>query len=303
MRAGLLALSFASLAICFGAGSANARSLRIDFTINLCDLATEVGPVSDSVSRPLYIVGGPADPAPPPACPQTSPGWVPFNINYYGTSYNGVHVGENGIIVPTNLPSPLQNPATLPTGTAPAVGTDLFDLTTPAIAPLFADLPDPVISYGFGFRGVGESFFLTYRFGRDPVTDRENAFQVEFNRVGSNGDFDLVFYYDDLFLPLTAQAGFTDGEGGGYLFPGSGVPGAFVGQDAPINPADFFCQATSLVCNSFGVPPPLPGEGGIYRFAFRNGVPVNLQPVPAPGAALLLALASLTLGTFRWRRR
>jgi hypothetical protein len=190
---------------------------------------------------------------------------LPFSINFFGTTYNGAYVNNNGNVT---FEGPL---ATFtPFG---LVGTE-----TVIIAPFFADVDtrgpgSGVVRYGATNFGGRTTFCVNwvnvgYYNSRD---DKLNSFQlllIDRSDVGP-GDFDVIFNYDQVQWETGGASGGTDGLGGssaraGYSngsttsleLPGSAVNGAFLDT-----------SPSGLARNSRGS-----FVTGRYIFEVRNGV-------------------------------
>ena len=174
---------------------------------------------------------------------------IPFEINFYGKTYQSVWVNNNGNIT---LDGPLSTYT--PFG---LVGTDAA-----IIAPFFADVDTRggggTVSYGWGetlyqsHRAFCASWLnVGYYAGH---TDKRNSFQlliVEREDSGA-GAFDIVFNYDSIQWEAgdasggigglggsPARAGFSNGSGienASFEVPGSGQAGAFLdGSPSSLN--------------------------------------------------------------------
>ncbi|NWG70855.1 MAG: hypothetical protein HXY23_04480 [Parvularculaceae bacterium] len=279
------------------AAPAHAGQKIIDQTIDICSVETFYGPIGTNGATEVDIgifnadtgvnnFGTTCD-----ALTDPTTTFSPFSINFFGQTYDKIFVNENGIL---SFGAPVtQDPS-----------TSLFALNVPAIAPFFSNgvLPSPgVLEFGWG--GL-DQFWLTW-FGLEEegsATGDRNSFQIAIINKGG-GDFDLLFNYD--FIEWDpGQAGFTDGAGNGYLFPGSGDAGALLGDESPFGA--FPCTANSLACNFFNLGPfatDLNGDPrvGLYRFEFRNGAPLATPGpvVPLPAAFWLFLAGPALLGAGR----
>ncbi|MHA7872728.1 MAG: VPLPA-CTERM sorting domain-containing protein, partial [Hyphococcus sp.] len=160
---------------------------------------------------------------------------------------------------------------------------------------------DPSVRVGFELGGPG-AMWLSWRVGEEGGDDSLNRFQLSFQQVGTEGDFDLIMNYIGVDWD-PGQVGFTDGAGSGFVFDGSGTAGGLLGDDNDNMP---MCGPTSIACNMGfgGVNPSEPLAPGFYVFQFRNGVPINvdLQAVPLPAAVWLFLAGLAGLGHSARRR-
>lgn len=267
----------AAALISFGlATAANARGTVLDGSIDICSVevfygdipsngAVEVALGTFNADDGINQFGTTCD-----ALTHPNTTFNPFSVNIGGTLYDKMFVHENGILT---FGAPI----------AADPSTPLFTLAVPAIAPFFANGLLPANgSLEFGWSGA-DTYWLTW-FGLEEeggVAGVRNRFQVAIKSLGG-GDFDLIFNYD-LIEWDPGQAGFTDGAGGGFLFPGAGIAGGYLGDDNPLTPLD--CSPTSLACNLFNDgtgPGSIDFENnlrtGYYKYEFRNGI---LTPIPA----------------------
>jgi len=217
---------------------------------------------------------------------------IGFTIDFYGTSRDQLYVNNNG-----NVTFDTALDAYTPFG--------ITNDTTPMLAPFFADVDTRagnLVSYGTGTIGGRNVFGVNwievgyYSYN----TDKLNSFQLiitDRSDLGA-GNFDFEFNYDmiswetgdasqgvDGFGGSSAHAGWTNGNGTFYEFPGSGVTMSFLdnGPNA--------LTSGSRLSNT-------PGQ---YIFEVRNG---QVQPptsnVPEPTT---LAILGLGLGCIGFMRR
>jgi hypothetical protein len=218
-----------------------------------------------------------------------------FDANFYGTTYTGLYVNNNGNVT-FNGGYYNYTPWGLTSAGIP-----------PMIAPFFADVDTRagnVMTYGtgtygghnaFGVNWINVGYFYEH-------TDKLNTFQlvlIDRSDVAA-GDFDIMFNYNQIQWETgdasdgsgglggySAHVGYSNGSGVAgtyYEFPGSGVNGAFLdgGPDALIS-------GTNV------------GLAGRYLFEVRSGV-VNV--VPLPPTVLLMDSGLLGLaGLGAWRKR
>lgn len=262
-----------------------ARGIIIDGTIDICGVqefygtldpvteSTEVNIGAFNADEGLGEFGTVCEALTHPATT-----FNPFSINFFGTMYDSFHFNENGILT---FGAPLDQP----------IGTSLFDLDVPAIAPFFADGFLPFISqpqFGWASDFVEDQLWLTWSaFDEEGGDGDRNRFQLSIVDQGG-GDFDLIFNYDTIAWDTLAQAGFTDGNGGGFVFDGALTDGAYLGDDNPFTD-DLVCGPLSLACNMLN-----DGTGlgafdfdndelrtGYYKIEFRDGVPINVDLIPS----------------------
>lgn len=225
---------------------------------------------------------------------------LPFSINFFGTTYSGTYVNNNGNLTFTGQ-----------------LGTytpfNLYTTGTPIIAPFFGDVDtrgagsaltkygdgtfDGHTAFGATWDGVGVGYYASH-------DDKLNKFQtllVDRSDTGV-GNFDIYFNYDQIQWETgdasdgtgglggsSARAGYSSGvAANSYEIPGSAVNGAFLDSNL----------ATGLIHGGNT------GVAGRYVFLVRNGT-VEVPPiagVPESGStSALLGIALLVLVGLRRR--
>jgi hypothetical protein len=171
-----------------------------------------------------------------------------FSANFFGTTYTGLYVNNNGNV-------------TFDTGLSTYTPFGLTsNIGTPIIAPFFADVDTRAgnaVTYGTGtyegHNAFGVNWIDVGYYGEH--TDKLNSFQlilIDRSDIAS-GDFDIMFNYDQIQWETgdasdgsgglggsSAHVGYSNGSGDSgtyYEFNGSGVNGALLdgGSDALIS--------------------------------------------------------------------
>jgi hypothetical protein len=211
-------------------------------------------------------------------------------LNFFGTSYTGLYLNNNGNVTFTNP---------LSTFTPPALSGSTAN---PIIAPFFADVDTRggAVSATPGGNStgsnlvywdldtVGNIFTATW----DDVgyfnseTNLLNSFQLALIDQGS-GNFDIEFRYEDLNWTTGNSSGGSNGLGGTVARSGfsSGNGSDFNELNASGNQAAMLgLTGTSNV-----------GVAGLYRFEVRNGQIAPPTDVPEPTTLAILGLGLLGL--------
>lgn len=217
----------------------------------------------------------------------------PFALNFFGTTYDGFYVNNNGNIT-FNSPQSTFTPTGL--------GADY--LGQPIIAPFFADIDtrgtgSGLVSYGTGTYAGRQAIGVTYPdvgyFSGH--TDKTNSLQLILTDRSdiASGDFDIYFNYDRIQFETGDASGGSNGLGGtsaaaGYS-SGTGDPGTYYQLTGSLtNGALIDGGPNSLVTGSND------GTAGQDLFSVRAGTVIAPSPVPLPGALPLLGMALAGLG-------
>ncbi|WP_174285504.1 nidogen-like domain-containing protein [Sphingomonas bacterium] len=215
---------------------------------------------------------------------------LPFAINFYGQTYSGVYVNNNG-----NLTFNSANSTYTPGGLGSGYSGQ------PIIAPFYADVDtnnvgSGVAAYGNGIYNGHQAFGATWDgVGYFSSADKLNTFQallVDRSDVGLN-DFDIIFKYGNINWETGDASGGNDGLGG---------TSAAVGFNAGIGDANgTYYQAPGSLQNGAlidGGPDALNGEQ--LGFQVRAGLPVAIPPVaaaaPEPGTWAMMILGFGVVG-------
>ncbi|RME15806.1 MAG: hypothetical protein D6801_06670, partial [Alphaproteobacteria bacterium] len=177
-------------------------------------------------------------------------------LNFFGANYSGtqVYVNTNGSISFTQGISQF-TPDSITAGTTPMIAPFWADVDTRAGAPIRVNVDPTADVVTITWQNVG--YF-------NQNTDKLNSFQLQLFDRG-NGDFDIVFRYEDINWTTgdasggsgglggtPAHAGFSAGNGADYFeLPQSGNEGAILALD-------------STAGNT--------GTTGLWVFEVRNGV-------------------------------
>lgn len=207
---------------------------------------------------------------------------LPFVLNFFGASYNGVYVNNNGNVtfgapLSTYTPYPLSN------------------LGPPIIAPFFADVDTRAgnnVAFGSGTVDGHTAFGVTWPgvgcyYENASVLDTFQVLLIDRSDVAP-GDFDIEFNYGSIEWDsgqasggdsscqggTAARAGYAGGSGATgtyYEIPGSGVDGAFLDSNA----------STGLIGGSYDSSQP-----GRYVFKIRSGQSLTVSGAPSTAVGL-----------------
>ncbi|HVW19182.1 MAG TPA: nidogen-like domain-containing protein, partial [Solirubrobacteraceae bacterium] len=230
---------------------------------------------------------------------------LPFALDFLGDTYSSVYVNNNGNLT-FRAPEPTYEPHDLAVGGVPMIAPFLADVDTRPAG-------SGVVTYGSTTVDGRPAFCVNWLrvgyFARH--VDRRDSFQALLVASGSNGDFDIVFNYDEVAWEagdasggvdglggLAATAGWTSGDGvAGHheLLPGSATAGGLLDS----NPS------TGLIHGSRDS-----AQLGRYVFPVRN-VPVETAAPAISGTAVQGQVLGVAHGTwtndptsygYRWQR-
>jgi hypothetical protein len=191
---------------------------------------------------------------------------LPFKVNYFGKTYGGVYVNNNG-----NL--------TFGASQSQYTPQPLGSITLPMIAPFWADVDTRVgnvVTYGSGTVEGHKAFGVNWPgvgcyAERDATTNTFQVLLISRSDIGT-GDFDIEFNYgpiewesgqasggnESCLEGVPARAGYASGTGLAYELPGSGVANALLSSS----------PTTGLSNQSYGSTQP-----GTDVFTVRGGSP------------------------------
>lgn len=280
-------LSFCCALVALAPAVASAAAIRLDLTLAFCTVNPSAGAVPVAIGNYNFTGDGSDD------CVGTSQ-LSPFSVNLGGTLYSTLSVQNDGLVTfgTTGTGTGSLLDAAFGTAIAPFMtGTDF----------LASSGGTPRISYGGTAFSTIPYLSLNYESGNSNSYYQMNLFDRSAD--GALGDFDLEinFALDDLDSGVRADqggafVGFNNGAGQAFLLPGSGDPGAFIGEVGDCGTPGV--SPLALACNSFGS-----AEPGRYLFQFRDGVAIGLMPVSEPGVPMLMLAGLVALFAHRRARR
>ena len=217
---------------------------------------------------------------------------LPFDVNFFGTTYSSLFVNNNGNVTFNAAQS-----------TFTPFGVGAGYIGQPIIAPFFADVDtrgegSGLTSYGTGTFDGHDAFGVTWPavgyFAEH--TDKLNTFQmilVDRSDTGA-GNFDIVFNYNQIQWETGDASGGSNGLGGvsaaGGLSNGTGDPGTFVQLNGSlVNGALIDGGPDALISNTND------GVLGQYVFDVRSGSVVPGTPEPSTWAMILVGFAGMGL--------
>lgn len=229
-----------------------------------------------------------------------------FTANFFGPSYTGAYVNNNGNITFTGPMSTFTPFPILTTG-------------TPLIAPFFADVDtraagSSLVTYGTGTVGTRAAFGVNWLdvgyFGvHDDLLNSFQLVMIDRSDIAA-GDFDFEFNYRSIQWETgdassgsgglggsSARVGYSNGISTALELCGSAVNGAFLDGSA------YTCSDLSAgggLSNNSNI-----REAGRYLFSVRSGIVTpgdDTAPVPEPATLILMGSGLLGLAS-RLRRK
>ena len=217
-------------------------------------------------------------------------------LNFFGTTYNGFYINNNGNIT---FSSPLSTytPSAITGNTSnPMIAVFFADVDTRAgaVAPSAGGNSTGSNLLWWDFNNLTNSMTITwddvgyYNQHGSPV----NAFQMVLTAVGADGDFDIEFFYESIDWTtgdasqgtgglggVVARAGYTNGNGVNYYeLPQSGNQAGILDLE----------NASNI------------NDAGHFLWQVRNGTVIT--PVSEPGALFVMGLGLLGFAAARRRR-
>lgn len=217
-------------------------------------------------------------------------------LNFFGTTYNGFYINNNGNIT---FSSPLSTytPSAITGNTSnPMIAVFFADVDTRAtnVAPSAGGNSTGSNLLWWDFNSLTNSMTITwddvgyYNQHGSPV----NAFQMVLTAVGGDGDFDIEFFYESIDWTtgdasqgtgglggVVARAGYTNGNGVNYYeLPQSGNQAGILDLE----------NASNI------------NDAGHFLWQVRNGTVIT--PVSEPGALFVMGLGLLGFAAARRRR-
>lgn len=216
-------------------------------------------------------------------------------LNFFGTTYNGFYINNNGNITFAN-PMGTYTPSAITGNTNnPMIAAFFADVDTRGgtVAPTAGGNSTGSNLLWWDFDTVANRMTITwddvgyYSMHNSPL----NAFQIVLTAMGDDGDFNIEFFYETIgwvtgdasggsggMGGTIARAGYTNGAGNYYELPQSG------NQDGMLN-----LEGASNI-----------NDPGHFLWQVRNGTVVT--PVAEPTAVFMMAIGLLGFAAARRRR-
>lgn len=228
-----------------------------------------------------------------------------FSLNYFGNSYTGFYISNNGYLTFQSGQS---------TYTPSGLGSGYVG--QPIIAPFFADVDTRpaaggTVTYGTGSYAGRDAYGVTWNSVGyyNQQTDKTNTFQVLLvNRSDlATGDFDIYFNYDRILWETGSASGGVNGFGGvpaaaGFNAGTGNAPGTFFEIPGSRETRTFIDSGTNPLIQQTN-----DGTRGQYLFQVRAGSVIVPPPspgaVPEPSTWAMMVLSFGAIGGAMRRRR